>query len=53
MVGAKRRSSKNIFRSYSLDRLSSFLINLIFSFLKMKEGLGVNFIFLKLLNFPQ
>ena len=38
-------SSKNIFRSYSLDRLSFFLINLIFSFLKIEDGLGINLIF--------
>ena len=38
-------SSKNIFRSYSSDRLSSFLINLIFSVLKNERGVRGEFHF--------
>jgi len=38
-------SSKNIFRYHLFDRLSSFLINLIFPFLKIKEWLKMNSIF--------
>ncbi len=44
VVRAKRRSSKNIFRSHLSDRFSSLIINLIFSFLKNERGVRVNFI---------
>ena len=42
-----RVSSKNIFRSHSSDRLSSILINLIFSVLKNERGVRGEFHFSK------
>lgn len=40
-------SSKNIFRSHSSDRLSSLIINLIFSVLKNERGVRGEFHFFK------
>ena len=47
--GTKRSgvSSKNIFRSHSLDRLSLLIINLIFSVLKNERGVRGEFHFSK------
>jgi hypothetical protein len=45
VVGAKRRSSKNIFRSQLSDRLYFILINLIFSVLKNERGVRGEFHF--------
>ena len=42
-------SLKNIFRSYLSDRLSSILLNLIFSVLKNERGVRGEFHFSKLL----
>ena len=47
VVGAKRRSSKNIFRSHLSDRLSLLIINLIFSVLKNERGARGEFHFSK------
>ena len=40
MNSLKPISLKNTFRSHFSDRLSYIMINLIFSYLKIKEGLG-------------
>jgi len=42
-------SSKNIFRSHSSDRLSSLILNLIFSVLKNERGVRGEFHFSKIL----